>query len=400
MLRRWSLVLHRWLGLIAGLPIAVIALTGSLLVYRGALDRALHPPLYDVSVAAQQALITPGEALAATRWENPDPEPVTVQLPSGRDDPYVVWHEAAHGAEKTYVDPNTGRVLGVRPAGSDPVRTLFDLHVKLLAGERGAIAVGVLGLLLLFASATGVVVWWPGTGKWLQAVTVRLRGNSRRVNYDLHRAGGFWTTAYLGLLALTGSGLIFYGAAGDVLNEVTGSTSPPPPPASAEPPDGSAREARPAPMPAARIDSAWRALRLRAPEGEVTFISLPSAAREPLSLRFRLPSELHPVGRSFAYADRWSGDLMRVDRQPEMDTGPRLLHALYPLHIGDFEVGPISPEVVRLLWALLGVAPAVLVVTGFLVWYRRGGDATSVRARNGAGDAAPISTEVEGESRR
>ena len=399
MLRRWSLFLHRWVGLIAGLPIAVIGLTGSLLVYRGALDRAVHPNLYEVSAPAEEAAVTPGEALAETRWENPAPDPVTIQLPTETDAPYVIWHEAAHGAEKTYVDPATGRVLGVRPAGSDPVRFLFDLHAYLLAGDTGLIVVGVLGLLLLFASATGMVVWWPRAGTWLRAVSVRLRGNSRRLNYDLHRAGGFWTMAYVALLALTGSGLVFYGTAGDLLNDVTDSSSPPPPPASAEPPEGGDRDTAGGPIPAARIDSAWSTLRRRAPEGEVTFISLPSAPRDPLTLRFRLPPELHPVGRSFAYADRWSGELMRVDRQPEMDAGPRLLHALYPLHIGDFEVGPIPPEVVRLVWALLGAAPAVLVVTGVLVWYRRGGEAETVQARMAAGDEGPSSPELEGESR-
>ena len=385
MLRRWSLFLHRWVGLLAGLPIVVIGLTGSVLVYRGALDRAFNPHLYDVSAPADTGAVTPGEALARVRRENPEPDPVTIQLPTGPDDPYVVWHEAAHGAEKTYVDPPTGRVLGVRPAGRDPVRALFDLHVNLLAGDSGLIGVGVLGLLLLFASATGVVVWWPRGGRWIEAVTVRLRGNSRRVNYDLHRAGGFWTMAYLCILALTGSGLVFYGAAGDLLNEVTGSSSPPPPPASGAPPEEAAVEVGSGGVPPARIDRSWRELRRRAPDGEVTFISLPSGPRETVSLRFRLPSELHPVGRSFAYVDRWSGEVMRVDREPEMDAGPRLLHALYPLHIGDFEVGPVSPEMVRLVWALLGAAPAVLAVTGFLVWYRRGGGASSVRSRNGDG---------------
>lgn len=385
MLRRWSLFLHRWVGLIAGLPIALIGLTGSILVYRGALDRAFHPNLYEVSAPAEEATVTPGQALAHTRWENPEPEPATIQLLTGPDAPYVIWHAAARNAEKTYVDPGTGRVLGVRPEGSGPVRALFDLHAYLLAGDTGLIVVGVLGILLLFASATGMVVWWPRAGKWLEAVTVRLRGNPRRLNYDLHRAGGFWTMAYLALLALTGAGLVFYGAAGDLLNEVTDSSPPPPPPASGEPPDGSAREAAGAPVPPARIDSARSALRRLAPEGEVTFISLPSGQRDPVALRFRLPAELHPVGRSFAYADRWSGELMRVDRQPEMDAGPRLLHALYPLHIGDFEVGPIPPEVVRFVWALLGAAPAVLAVTGFLVWYRRGGGASSVPARERGG---------------
>lgn len=380
MLRRWSLKLHRWVGLLAGLPIAVLGLTGSLLVYRGALDRLVHPDLYRVS--ADTVSVTPGEALARVRERNPDPEPLTLQLPSGAGSPYVVWHGASRDAEKSYVDPASGRVLGVRPSGRGPVRALFDLHASLLGGPVGATAVGVLGLLLLFASATGGVVWWPRAGKLVDAVTVRLGGNGRRVNYDLHRAGGFWTLLYLAVLALTGSGLVFYGTAGDILNRATGSSPPPPPPTSGPSPSPVGDPGPPA-LPAERVDRAWRDLRDRVPEGRVTFISLPTSERAPVSLRFRLPSELHPNGRSHAYADRWSGRILRVDRQPEMDAGPRLLHALYPLHIGEFGVGPIPPDVVRLVWALLGIVPAVLLVTGFLLWSGRGGSGRTVAARAG-----------------
>lgn len=363
------------MGLLAGLPIAVVGLTGSLLVYRGALDRLVHPDLYRVS--ADTVSVTPGEALARVREHNPDPEPVTLQLPSGAGSPYVAWHGASRDAEKSYVDPASGRVLGVRPSGPGPVRTLFDLHANLLGGPVGTTAVGVLGLLLLFASATGVVVWWPRAGKLVEAVTVRLGGSSRRVNYDLHRAGGFWTVLYLAILALTGSGLVFYGTAGDLLNRATGSSAPPPAPSSRPAPGGVTPSSLPSPRPE-RIDSAWRRLRHRVPSSRVTFISLPTSERAPVSLRFRLPAELHPNGRSYAYADRWTGELLRVDRQPEMDLGPRLLHTLYPLHVGDLKIGPIPPDVVRLVWAVLGIAPAVLVVTGFLVWYRRGGNGNSV----------------------
>lgn len=379
MLRRWNLKIHRWVGLVAGLPIAVIGLTGSLLVYRGALDRLAHPELYEVSAPSAGAPVTPGEALRRAREENPEPEPVTIELPAGPNDPYVIWHEAAHGAEKTYLDPATGEVLGVRPEGLGPVRALFDLHVNLLAGPTGTVAVGVLGLLLLLASATGVVVWWPRAGKWLEAITVKFGSSSRRVNYDLHRSGGFWTLLYLAVLALTGSGLVFYGTAGDLLNRATDSSSPPPPPSSAEPPTAAEGTSGPGAVSPALVDGAWRSLRRRAPEGDVTFLSLPAGPRDPLSVRFRLPPEIHPVGRSFGYADRWSGELLRVDRQPEMEAGPRMLHALYPIHIGDFRLGPLSPAVVRAIWALLGLAPAVLLITGVIVWWRRGGNGSPGR---------------------
>ena len=42
-----------------------------------------------------------------------------------------------------------------------------------------------------------------------------------------------------------------------------------------------------------------------------------------------------------------------------------MVYAAYPLHVGAFGVA------VRVLYGLLGIAPAVLSVTGVLIWYRR-----------------------------
>ena len=43
------LVFHRWLALVVSVLILVIALTGSALVFEGALDRGLHPALWRVT---------------------------------------------------------------------------------------------------------------------------------------------------------------------------------------------------------------------------------------------------------------------------------------------------------------------------------------------------------------
>lgn len=42
-------VFHRWLALVTSVVILILALTGSALVFEGAIDRGMHPELWRVS---------------------------------------------------------------------------------------------------------------------------------------------------------------------------------------------------------------------------------------------------------------------------------------------------------------------------------------------------------------
>lgn len=375
-MRKACLLLHRYAGLGAGLLVAVLGVTGSVLVYGAEIDRALNPDLLSVRPAGER--IGPGGALAAFREADTGVRPDLLRMPREPTDPYVFHGPDRGGTDgggrrAVYVDPYRGEVLGSRQEHAGLVGVLFRLHANLMAGMAGRQAVGWSGVVLLLLCVTGVVVWWPRLGRlrrFLEALGVRWRASGRRTNYDLHRAGGAWTLPYLALLALTGSGLVFYGTAGDLLNAATGSEPMPPAPASAV----AAADTTDTPVdrqPDA-LDRAWREARTALPDARFSFVYLPTAPDGALGFRGRDPSELHPNGRSFVWLDRWTGKLIRVDDAASADVGPKLLHAAYPLHIGAFDLGPIDARWVRLLWALLGLVPAALLMTGFLVWWWRG----------------------------
>lgn len=392
-LRELCLVVHRWLGLAAALFVAVLGVTGSVLVYEEEIDRALNPELFQVASAggapegegtrvAPMAPISPGRALEALRASGEAfSEPATLRLPQGPTEPYVFWvpppARATEGAggrrTQVMVDPYTGKVLGSRPEHAGGLGVLHLLHTELMAGPVGHEAVGWLGVALLVLSATGMVVWLPRRlvpRRIREALLVRVGAGAKRTNYDLHRAGGVWTLLYVTLLAGTGAGLIFYDAAGAMLSGVTGSERVPPPPVSSE--AGAGLHLRPAGLRPAALDTAWRSARSALPEATFTFVGLGTGPGQLLSFRGRMPSELHPNGRSFVWFDRWSGEPIRTDDASRLGAGPQLLHALYPLHIGVFSVGPVGPGVWRAVWALLGLAPALLALTGFLAWWWRG----------------------------
>jgi len=75
-----------------------------------------------------------------------------------------------------------------------------DLHETLLSGVTGRQVNGVLAGFLLLINLTGMVVWWPGLRVWTRALTVDFARTWRRINFDLHRAIGFWTLAIVSLL--------------------------------------------------------------------------------------------------------------------------------------------------------------------------------------------------------
>lgn len=358
--RRVALLLHRYLGLAAGAVVALLGATGTVLVYGDAIDRALNPDLLAVEPDGERA--PPGAALRAASEGIEGFEPRLIGLPFEEEEPYVVYG-AANGAEvEAYVDPYRERLLGTRSHDSGFVGTTFSLHAELLGGETGHQVVGWLGVALLALAASGIVVWWPRLAKLGQAVWVRWSASGQRVNYDLHRAAGFWTSIYLVVLAATGAGLVFYGPTGAALNALTGSEAMPPPPSTS----GRA----PLRDPAAAVDRGWRAATARLSDARFSYVSLPSGPADPIAFRGRRPAELHPNGRSYVWTNP-EGRVLRVDDAAAADVGPRLLHALYPVHIGAFSLGPVGSEAIRALWAVLGLAPLALGITGFLVWWQR-----------------------------
>jgi uncharacterized iron-regulated membrane protein len=425
-MRKWALLLHRWVGLGLGGLVAVLGVTGSALVYEEEIDAALNPALLRVeppavarsaaeiqgsdgpgarsrapTAARPPGRVSPGGALSRVRREMPSFRAAYLELPGGPREPYV-WHGertgAGGGGLEVFVDPYRNAVLGTRAEGVGVVGVLFRLHTRLMAGTAGGLAVGILGLVLLGLCVTGLVVWWPRVLRWrrfLDAILVRWSTSGRRTNYDLHRAGGAWTLLYLAVLGLTGAGLIFYGTAGELLNAATGSRPMPGPPESSPPAATETGQVAPG-----TLDEAWGRARRALPEATFTYVTLPRKPEDPLAFRARMPGELHPNGRSHVWFDAWSGRRIRVDDASQADVGPRLLHALYPVHIGTFSLGPLGIPAIRAMWALLGLAPAMLMVTGFLVWWWRRGNGSRERARSAGTRRSDSGPDADGAAAR
>lgn len=351
--RRFVFKLHLYTGLVVGLLLMVSGLTGSMLVFREELEALAQP---DLLVAAGQGERVAVDAVVQTvRRAYPRDRPFAIRMPRTSQETYLVKLNNAHD-RFVYVDSYSGSILGAHRQDQSVMGWISLLHTELLAGEAGETALGIGGLLLIGLCATGLVIWWPRNGKFSQGFKVQWSARWKRLNFDVHRASGIYAALFLLLTASTGTAFVFNEAAIDLVDAMTASV-----PRAAAPkvepvqPDTTARSLD------TLLGQADRVL-----PAATTWISLPQTPQAPLVVRKKLSQELHPNGRSFVYLDPYSGRVLQVEHAPAAPLGTRVFNTFYPLHIGRIGGTPT-----RVLQVIVGLAPTLLLVTGFVMWRNR-----------------------------
>ena len=361
--RRALLWTHRWFGLIGGVVVVLIGLTGSFIVFYREIDVALNPSLY--APAGPEQSVTLAEVIGAAQAS--DPAPIATILAPDRIWP--VWivihsHETAPGAYPnrwtTMVDPSNGKVLGRRDYANAFALKVYRLHFTLLLYEFwGKELVGVAGFVLLGLAVSGLFLWWPKPGRFWRSIWVRKNASPLRFVLDLHSAAGFWTLSVLLLISTTGVGIVFP----DLMRPLVGLLSQPTPDRSPK-----VEMLPPAGTPVLSPDAIMRRAQEAKPAGStVAMLNPPTAARNTWRVQFR-PDGADPAVRSRGaiWLDPWSGAVVQ-DRTPAaMSMGDRYLAEQLWLHNG-----ATFGFAGRLLVFAAGFAPLVLFVSGAMMWLKR-----------------------------
>jgi uncharacterized iron-regulated membrane protein len=349
-MRRVFLQVHLVVGLLTGLYIVVVSLTGVLLVWRIDLQRLSYPELF--TPTRPDAIVDAETVLASVRAAYPLHRVSGVDAPTTSRPTYLAYVTRGNDFVTILADPATGRVLGELPdAGA--IRLLQDVHFNLLGGRRGRLANGVGAAALLTMCATGLVIWWPSPRQWARAFVVDARRPWRIVIRDLHGAAGIWTVVFLAMWALTGAAFAFPSA----FRSLVGSLSPL---TTARPPvSGSPR---------GRSALSWGDLIARAqrqlPDQHVARVVIGSRDVDPFLVMFS-SSATRAAGANLTsiYLDRYSGDVLPDTTNAQHTAGDIVLAWTAPLHVGNF-----AGTATKIAWTLVALAPTVLFVTGLGMW--------------------------------
>jgi len=351
--RRAIFQVHLWLGVLTGLYIFVVCATGAMLVFRIDMQRAMHPDLFTPRTSG--SLADPVAVMESVQKAYPDSRVSGVEAPTTTRPTYLAYAASGNRFVTVLLDPVSAELLGEVPERSF-VRTVQDLHFDLLGGSRGRLVNGVGALLLLGMCVTGLVIWWPGTSNWTRSLRVDFSRQWRRVNWDLHSAVGFWTVALIAMWAATGAYFVFPTPFRLAVNRISPLT----------------RIATPQSKPALGASRpSWRALvdeaQHRVAGQHVARVVLPSSNTSPFLVMFSRvqPTPGNPELTS-VYLDQYTGEAVTVPPPARPSAGDVVMAWLTPLHVGNF-----GGNGIRVAWLLLGMAPPVLFVTGFIMWWTR-----------------------------
>lgn len=356
LLRKALFQVHLWIGVAVGLYVLVVSVTGAALMFRIEMQRAIHSELFTPSPGATVDAATMLDSVQASF---PGQRISGIDAPTTVRPTYLAYVADGQRFLTLLFDPVTGTLLGELPPQSF-VRTLQDLHFDLLAGRTGRLVNGVGGLLLLALCLTGIVIWWPGVANWRRAFAVDFRRSWKRITWDLHSAVGVWALAMIAMWGVTGAYFAWpsqFRAAVNAISPLTITRAP----ASSAPSAGLEGAAR-----------TWRELietaQRRLPDQHVARVVLPSNDRAAFLVMFSpvQPSPAGPADLTSVYLDRYTGAVLATQRPELHSVGDLVMAWISPLHVGNFGAVPI-----RIAWLVLGLAPALLFVTGFIMWWTR-----------------------------
>lgn len=221
------LPVHRYIGLVLALFLAIAGLTGSLLAWNEELEAALNPQLFRVQPPAPGAArLDPVLLHEQVRLRYPDAFVARVPLEhiEGRSQLFALrslkgGKANALANDQVFVDPYTGAILGERKWGDigqgrkNLMPFIYRLHYSLALDGVGTLVFGIVALLWTIDCFVGAWLTMPRRGdgaaraswpaRWWSAWKLRT-GSVYKVSFNLHRAGGLWTWAMLFVLAWSG----------------------------------------------------------------------------------------------------------------------------------------------------------------------------------------------------
>ena len=353
--RKLLFQVHLWIGVLIGLYVVAISLSGSLLVFESELldDVPQLPHAYEAGPLSWGRLASiaeaqfPGSSLSYIDMRTPRRRVVSIALQQNAHERLV------------YVDSETGRIVGAELPRQKHwlVEWIEDLHNQLAAGVEGAVINGMGGALLFIMSVSGTVLWWPGKKAWKRALGVKWNARWARVNWDLHSAFGFWCLLPIAMWGLSGAYFIFPQSFQRVISVFSSMKQLHDQPSDWHPgqsvlPVNVFVDRAMAMYPHDQL--AYLYMDVYRPHGVVkVFLSAKPSA--PLTFMEDVVT-YQPA----------TGQILSNISSATWTAGERLAMNIYAVHFGTF--AGVAGQV---LWAALGLAPLLLAVTGFLMWWNR-----------------------------
>ena len=383
--RKWVRVAHLWVGMITGLVVFVVSITGCLYVFEEEIRAVTYADFYFVAPRQQAEL--PVDVILQKAQQLAGNEPLT-QLRRKEYQPGGTFQAFLKNGQVLALNPYDGSTVGTLDYSEEWLNVVQKIHTSLLLDDAGEkiIAWSTAAYFLMLLS--GIVLWWPKNKKQgKRSFAVKWSASPKRLNYDLHNVVGFYAAWILIVVAITGLWWSF-----DWVKEgVYGLIGRP------------SFEERPVSQPAVAsqgsvaqfpLERAYRHALTNRQYVRQSFIQLPKAedstATYRVLVRYEVPRSLLRNQNTF-YFDRHDYKLLREDLYQNYNAADAVRASNYVLHTGSM-FGMAG----KILAFLASFISASLPVTGFLIWWnKRKKKKSEMRARRNDETTPPVSHEKQ-----
>ncbi|PST82063.1 PepSY domain-containing protein [Pedobacter yulinensis] len=348
--------LHSWLGLVSGVFLLLLGLSGSAIVFFKEMDKTIHARLLRVQPAAPalsldsvyQVVRSRQPDLVGMAWLNPDAAPdEALDFRLYRNDGKLSTYDLG----LITVDPYSGKVLrqgSLSRMKPSLLHWILQFHWSFQLGIPGLLLATVFGLTMVLSVLTGTVIYRKYFWKVLTFRSGIAWKNWRTVSSGLHRLIGVWSLAFNLVIFFTGFWMNRFSFDPEYWkSQVT--VRPP------------------ALKGTAPADQMLAAAKKAFPELLVSKVYLPVATGKSFKISGTVPgqSALFYNGNSVT-VDPVSGRVAVVERLAAQSFFRQTEATFFQLHAGHFGGTPV-----KVLYVLLGLTPGLLSVTGALLWWRR-----------------------------
>ncbi len=388
--RRVNDWLHLWMGLISGIIVFVISVTGCLYAFEKEISDWLKPHRF--VTPQEKSYLLPSKmkesALNYLSHQLPDtvkPELYDVTYFGKNKSAVTAYNHPEHEYTMIYMNPYDGTVLRQDHLKYDFFRFILMGHFYLwLPPDIGQPVVATAILIFVFLLVTGMIMWWPKNLKkanFDKSFKIKWGASFKRVNYDMHNVLGFYFLTISLILALTGLVWGFEWFSNSYYRALTGGKSIP----EWKTVESDTTQISAVNMQAQNIDIVWQKM-LKEYEGQAGDIGIQFPRDEKGTITFSFN------GRPGTYYKRESKsfDQYTLKELPpsselygkkfeEYSIGQKIYKMNYDIH-----VGAVLGLPGKILAFCASLVCASLPVTGFIIWWgrRNKGNKKTVQRKN------------------
>lgn len=345
---------HSYGALIAMLPLLIISITGSILVFKVEIDSLLRPAHMLVDASATTPRVSLDTLMDTMLSANSDYELGGWEIfdDKSRSDAGYLIERGTENWFKVYINQYNGQLLS-EPQTLTHYLTdwLLELHYSFLFHVAGASVALIVGCIMLFLGISGIILY---RRFWVKLFTLRFNAVRRILFSDIHKFIGILSSPVLIIVALTGVYWNFIGIQHELSEHADGEHY---------------LVSAPRHSPSISFEALMQQTEAEITSYKAGYLTMPFEPGRDITFYGEVDSSnpFNSEYASFVSFDRTTGKLLAKQDIRQASTLTVFLDSFRKLHFGYFG-GLLS----RIIWCIIGLMPLILGFTGlYLYWHRR-----------------------------